>query len=574
MLNITNTPFSTFGSYMALAYYDKNKSYQGIIANPKGNGLYLKSVKGKSRHCNGVIKFIPMINGQLEEYQIQYDFHQIKLYNDKFEIKICFESEDVLVLYAKGNGLSLILDTLPQTMYDYSFELENQNHKYYVVNSYKSQTKYFISSDHDIELRQEYASDMQGTLESHLIVNADEFYISIQDIPTHLNKKVNIEYNYEMIEQKAKKRFDDYVTLFKTTDEKYSKSYKEAIYTTWSATVKPQGLLKRSATYMSNTFFPGIWSWDQCFNTVGLMEADPILAYNNMMVVFDFQDENGQIPGSVNDSNIHWNFAKPPVQAIFIDKMLEKISLSDVQLNELFDKLNKQIHYWLNYHDCNEDGIPEYHHGNDSGFDNSTVFIDTFIVDSPDLSAYLIKGFEVLEKIGSKIGKNINILTKEKNELINRFIDTFVCDGNLVARETISRKIIKCDSILPYMSLVIAKYLPKDLTNNMVDTLKKDFMGEFGLSTEKTNSPYYDPDGYWRGPIWAPETVIIIDALLDMNEIDFAKELMIKFAELLNQNGFYENFNALTGKGLRDPAHTWTSSSFIYVLNKLEELSK
>jgi len=157
-------------------------------------------------------------------------------------------------------------------------------------------------------------------------------------------------------------------------------------------------------------------------------------------------------------------------------------------------------------------------------------------VDSPDLSAYLIKGFEVLEKIGSKIGKNINILTKEKNELINRFIDTFVCDGNLVARETISRKIIKCDSILPYMSLVIAKYLPKDLTNNMVDTLKKDFMGEFGLSTEKTNSPYYDPDGYWRGPIWAPETVIIIDALLDMNEIDFAKELMIKFAELLNQN--------------------------------------
>ncbi len=132
MLNITNTPFSTFGSYMALAYYDENKSYQGIIANSKGNGLYLKSVKGKSRHCNGVIKFIPMINGQLEEYQIQYDFHQIKLYNDKFEIKICFESEDVLVLYAKGNGLSLILDTLPQTMYDYSFELENQNHKYLV----------------------------------------------------------------------------------------------------------------------------------------------------------------------------------------------------------------------------------------------------------------------------------------------------------------------------------------------------------------------------------------------------------------------------------------------------------
>ncbi len=70
-----------------------------------------------------------MINAELEEYQIQYDFHQVKMYNDKFEIKICFESEDVLVFYAKGKGLSLILDTLPQTMYDYSFELENHNQK-------------------------------------------------------------------------------------------------------------------------------------------------------------------------------------------------------------------------------------------------------------------------------------------------------------------------------------------------------------------------------------------------------------------------------------------------------------
>ncbi len=45
----------------------------------------------------------------------------------------------------------------------------------------------------------------KGTLESHLIVNADEFYISIQDIPTHLNRKKDIKYNYEIIEQKAKK---------------------------------------------------------------------------------------------------------------------------------------------------------------------------------------------------------------------------------------------------------------------------------------------------------------------------------------------------------------------------------
>ena len=60
------------------------------------------------------------------------------------------------------------------------------------------------------------------------------------------------------------------------------------------------------------------------------------------------------------------------------------------QDRDIYDKLYKQINYWLEYHDCNNDGIPEYHHGNDSGYDNSTVFINNFVVDSPDLTAYLL----------------------------------------------------------------------------------------------------------------------------------------------------------------------------------------
>jgi glycogen debranching enzyme len=32
-----------------------------------------------------------------------------------------------------------------------------------------------------------------------------------------------------------------------------------------------------------------------------------------------------------------------------------------------------------------------------------------------------------------------------------------------------------------------------------------------GLATEKTTSPLYQSDGYWRGPVWAPSTVLIED---------------------------------------------------------------
>lgn len=330
--------------------------------------------------------------------------------------------------------------------------------------------------------------------------------------------------------------------------------------------------MARNATYMSNTFFPGVWSWDNCFNTIGLVGADNQLAYDNMMIVFDFQDEYGQLPGSVNDSNIHWNFAKPPIHGLFIEKMMKKMSLDNKQYVEIYEKLYKQINYWLTYHDCNHDGIPEYHHGNDSGYDNSTVFINGFVVDSPDLTAYLIRGLETLENIGEILNKDIQIIKSQKEKLIQLFKEHFIINDHIVARDTVTQDVIECDSILPYVSLIIAKYLPETLVQKMIKDLKENFVTDYGLATEKTTSIYYDPDGYWRGPIWAPEMVILIDALEEVGEESFSKDLVERFLDIMTKEGFAENFNALDGHALRDPAHTWTSSSYIYLVNKYNKM--
>ena len=125
------------------------------------------------------------------------------------------------------------------------------------------------------------------------------------------------------------------------------------------------------------------------------------------MVLFDHQDENGQIPGSVSDSTVRWNFAKPPIHGLFIEKMMKKTELSKEQLLEAFDCIEKQVNFWLNFKDFDQDGICEYHHGNDSGYDNSTVFMDDFVAESPDLSAFLIKAMETLAIIAEKLGRDM-----------------------------------------------------------------------------------------------------------------------------------------------------------------------
>lgn len=86
---------------------------------------------------------------------------------------------------------------------------------------------------------------------------------------------------------------------------------------------------------------------------------------------------------------------------------------------------------------------------------------------------------------------------------------------------------------------------------------------EWGLATERLDSGHYEADGYWRGPIWAPSTVLIEDGLRRSGHADLADEITRRFRRLCERSGFAENFDALTGAGLRDRAYTWTASAYL-----------
>jgi glycogen debranching enzyme len=91
----------------------------------------------------------------------------------------------------------------------------------------------------------------------------------------------------------------------------------------------------------------------------------------------------------------------------------------------------------------------------------------------------------------------------------------------------------------------------------------QDLITEHGLATESPRSPHYQPDGYWRGPIWAPPTLLAVHGLWRLGQRGLARDLARRFCLLCERQGFAENFDALTGAGLRDRAYTWTSSVFL-----------
>ncbi len=46
-----------------------------------------------------------------------------------------------------------------------------------------------------------------------------------------------------------------------------------AAYVLWSATVAPEGFLRRESVFMSKHWMDKVWSWDHCFNALALAPA-------------------------------------------------------------------------------------------------------------------------------------------------------------------------------------------------------------------------------------------------------------------------------------------------------------
>ncbi|MDR0555213.1 MAG: hypothetical protein LBG76_10520, partial [Treponema sp.] len=86
-----------------------------------------------------------------------------------------------------------------------------------------------------------------------------------------------------------------------------------------------------------------------------------------------------------------------------------------------------------------------------------------------------------------------------------------------------------------------------------------------GLATEAPDSPRYESDGYWRGPIWAPSTYLAVDGLRRGGYERLAETIARRYLRMSCHiaRGNYENFDALSGAGLRAPGYTWSASVYL-----------
>lgn len=564
-IDVSQVPFSMRGSYMAICLC------QSQIWNSDSSGLYLRNIHGDGEPNRQVCRFIPTWEGQDVPFSTEARPALLQLITSYGVIEICFANPET-ILVRGSSGMGLRLDQIHDGLtHNYIHPVGNT----YILNVLKNYCRYSITCNRgECSIRQDTFPQPNGMFAGPcemMFAGSDGFEFSLREISQEHGEEIS-PFDFDCCVEQNDSAFSSFYKTMPSVPDEYTETAQLASYVNWASLVRPCGLFKREAMLMSKNWMTNVWTWDPCFNAIALAYGNPSAAWDQFMIMFDQQDSSGRLPDCINDMRVQYNFCKPPIHGWALGKLMEIMPLTHIQMEDAYTKLAALTEFWLNYRDSDNDGICEYYHGNDSGWDNSTAFKELPPVELPDLNAFLIVQMDVLSNLAKKLGRyNASSMWATRADcMMNAFLThCFDEDGVPIAVKSGSHLRVENDSLILYMPVILGKRLPKKNRNKLIQILSSErFLTPYGLATESPHSPEYRADGYWRGPIWAPSTMLLVDGLHRCGATELACEIAKRFGKLAQKSGFAENYDALTGEGLRDRAYTWTSSAFLIMMHE------
>jgi putative isomerase len=368
------------------------------------------------------------------------------------------------------------------------------------------------------------------------------------------------------------------------------------LMTNWRSKVKD---LLHDGAFPSLNYqgFYGFWSWDSWKQAVGLSYFNPQLAKNNILSMFDYQDEYGMVADCVyaDKKENNWRDTKPPLAAWGVWKVYGQ-SPDKEFLKSIYPKLVKYHNWWYKNRDHNKNGLCEYGSTDgtriaaawESGMDNAVRFDQAVLFknneqawslnqESVDLNAYLYTEKEYLAKIAVVLGLKQEATSWRKQlATLKKQIDaTFYDDTRVYYYDRLmDGQWIRAEGPEGWIPLWAGLSSPKQagLVLQMMQKKSK-FNTMVPLPTLAADHPRFDPTkGYWRGPVWLDQVYFGLNGLRRYGyhkEARYFLDQLLKNAEGLSQQGpIHENYHPLSGKGLNAMNFSWSAAHLLMMLKE------
>lgn len=129
------------------------------------------------------------------------------------------------------------------------------------------------------------------------------------------------------------------------------------------------------------------------------------------------------------------------------------------------------------------------------------------------------------------------------------------------ARDFVTHRLLKEPSVASLLPLY-AGCINKERAATLVKLLENEhlFGPAYPVPSVPLESPWFDPERYWQGPMWFNTNWLIIDGLKRYGYPHHAEALRESMLELVREHGCWEYFNPLTGKPLGASDFGWTAA--------------
>jgi hypothetical protein len=336
--------------------------------------------------------------------------------------------------------------------------------------------------------------------------------------------------------------FNAWCEKYPPVPERYAQVRRFAVYVIWVCYVAPQGMITVPMVYMMRTGgLMRAMGWQQSYQAMAVWK-DIDVAAGLLNSMFTLQDEHGQLPDGASDRYVTMLAPKPPFQGFALSYILDRIGGMDAFPEKycelLYRPMCRWIDWWFNFRDRDGDGLIGYVHGDESGWDDASIFSKGTPVETPDIAAFLILLMEVCGKFAHKLGKKDegDRWLARSTELLDKMIKTFWNGSKFVCRIDGTHEIVDTESIAVYQPIILGKRLPEEIINKIADTVgdPEKFLMPNGIASESQQSEFYDvtTGAFMLGMLLAPVQLMMSVGLYQAGRKDVALKNIRAWCEM------------------------------------------
>lgn len=365
-------------------------------------------------------------------------------------------------------------------------------------------------------------------------------------------------------------------------------------------------------TLPSPDSYPYQWLWDSCFHAIILSHFDLNAAKKELISLTRRQFENGMIPHMIywehpKDKSkfpvIHWGLrntstlTQPPLLAYAVWQIFRKDKDTEF-LKKMYPSMKKFYEYFLKDRDTRHNHLAAIINPDESGEDNSPRFdlplglpkvqtidenfetrkmlykknkvckfdaskcmYDQFWVKDVPFNAILVENLKNMADIALELHEDIDAdYFLHQSKLTSYAMQILMKEDDLYWSTMGPRyERIKVKTWALFSPL-FANILTRDEAKKLVKEHllnPNEFKTKYGVPTTALSEKSFDPNGFWRGPVWMSTNWFIYKGLKKYKLEKEAQMIKAQSLELLEKSGFREQFNPLTGEGYGAHDFTW-----------------